>query len=377
MNPTLQPRQGWIDTLRIAACFMMVVSHCCDPFVAQFDANRAEFLTGALTGSLMRACVPLFVMMSGVLLLPVRQVLGDFYRKRIGRILTGLVFWSLALPALYYLYLNHIAQTASPCIAPGAFTWDATVPKFWTFLFNFTYDTTPLWYLYMLVGLYLIMPVLSAWLERASKRELHLLLGIWGFTLLMPYLRFFAPMLGYMGNGGNMGLLGVCDWNEFGTFHYVSGFVGYLLLAYYLVKFPPTWSLRKTLAICVPVFVIGYLITAFGYLTMQRLYPGNYVNLEVIWYFCGINVAMMTAALFVIVQKLGARERPWVARLAGATFGIYLCHFILVQVAYDLVGGWAIPAIARILIMAVGAFGASYVVVRLMDSFKFTRPFVR
>lgn len=61
-------------------------------------------------------------------------------------------------------------------------------------------------------------------------------------TLLLPYAKMFAPMLGYTGNFGNMGLYGVCDWNEFGTFYYVSGFAGYLVLAYYLVKFPPAWT---------------------------------------------------------------------------------------------------------------------------------------
>ena len=114
----------------------------------------------------------------------------------------------------------------------------------------------------MLAGLYLVMPVLSAWLERASRRDLRILLGIWGITLLLPYVKLLAPLAGYVGNYGNMGLYGICDWNEFGTFYYVSGFAGYLVLAYYLVKFPPAWDWRRTLAVCIPMFIAGYLITA-------------------------------------------------------------------------------------------------------------------
>ena len=63
---------GWVDLLRVVACFLVVFSHCCDPFVAQFDNDRSTFLTGVFSGSFVRACVPLFVMMSGVLLFPVR-----------------------------------------------------------------------------------------------------------------------------------------------------------------------------------------------------------------------------------------------------------------------------------------------------------------
>ena len=216
-NAPARERIGWVDLLRVTACFLVVFSHCCDPFVGQFDNDRAAFLTGAFSGSFVRCCVPLFVMMTGVLLLPVKTGLAGFYRKRIGRILAALVFWSVVLPLLYYVYLNYVTASQSPAIDPENFTWGATLHKLWTFVFNFTFDTTPLWYLYMLAGLYLIMPVISAWLERASRSELKTLLGVWGVTLLLPYAKMFAPMLGYTGNFGNMGLYGVCDWNEFRT----------------------------------------------------------------------------------------------------------------------------------------------------------------
>lgn len=53
---------GWIDLLRVLACFFVVFSHSCDAFIGQFDANRESFLTGVFLGSLMRPCVPIFVM---------------------------------------------------------------------------------------------------------------------------------------------------------------------------------------------------------------------------------------------------------------------------------------------------------------------------
>ena len=210
------------------------------------------------------------------------------------------------------------------------------------------------------------------------RSELKTLLGVWGVTLLLPYAKMFAPMLGYTGNFGNMGLYGVCDWNEFGTFYYVSGFAGYLVLAYYLVKFPPAWDWRRTLAVCIPMFIAGYLITAFGYVALQNHFPGNYAYLEIVWYFAGINVFMMTYPVFVIVRKLDFKPRAWLSRLAGATFGIYLCHFILVQAGYDLVARIpALPTLLRILLIACLAFAASYLVVAAMQRFRVTRRFVQ
>lgn len=368
---------GWVDLLRVIACLLVVLSHCCDPFVAQFDNNRESFLTGAFTGSFVRACVPLFVMMSGVLLFPVRYTMGEFYRKRIGRLLLPLIFWSVVLPVVYYVYLNFLVPTNSAAIDPSGFTLEATLKKMYLFIFNFTYDTTPLWYLYMLVGLYFIIPVLNAWLEQAQQKEIRLFLRVWGISLLLPYLKMAAPLLGYNGNYGNMGLFGVCDWNAYGTFYYVSGFVGYLVLAHYLVKYPLNWSWKRTLSVMIPMFAAGYAITSLGFVFTQKYFPGSYANLEIIWYFTGINVFMMTLPVFVIIQKLNPPSRPWLSKLASLTFGIYLCHFFFLQVAYDLFGTLEfLPVFVRILCMVCVGFGISTGLVWVMKQFSLTKRFV-
>lgn len=364
---------GWIDLLRIIACFFVVFSHSCDPFIAQFDNDRESFLTGVFSGSLVRFCVPLFVMMTGVLIFPVRIGMGDFYKKRIGRVIIPLIFWSIALPVLYFIYMSFFTST-SPSIVPENFTLAATWNKLYLFIFNFSYDTTPLWYLYMLIGLYLITPILSGWIQQASQKDIKLFLYVWGISLLLPYIKMAAPLLGYAGNYGNMGLFGICDWNDFGSFYYMSGFIGYLVLAYYLVKYPLTWSWEKTLSITIPLFWVGFLITSFGYILTQKYFPGNYANLEIVWYFAGINVFMMTFPIFVIIQKIKIPSSAGLAHLASLTFGIYLCHFIFVQIAYDLVIAFGpLPTLIRIICVAGLGFFFSYCVARVMGYFKLTR----
>ena len=378
-KPNLNGREhlGWVDLLRVAACFTVVFAHCCDPFVAHFDADRGAFLTGVFAGSLTRPCVPLFVMLTGVLLLPAGEGMGAFYRRRIGRLVPPLLVWSVALPLLFYAYLNTAgAATQNPSVDASAYTVRQLLVRLCTFVFNFNYDTTPLWYLYMLVGLYLVIPVLSPWLRQASQRDLKLFLGVWGLSLLLPYVRLAAPLLGYEGNGGNQGLWGVCDWNEFGVLYYFSGFAGYLVLARYLVRYPLRWSRRRTLGAMVPLFAAGYLITALGFVAMQRYFPGNYAYLEIVWYFCGINVLLMTLPVFVVVQRFAGGVRPWIARLARLAFGIYLCHFAVIPVSYDLFDCPALPAWLRIAGMACTTFGASALAVWAMSRWRVTRRVV-
>ncbi|WP_202183082.1 acyltransferase [Chitinophaga solisilvae] len=369
---------GWVDLLRIIACLLVILSHCCDPFVAQFDADRLSFLSGAFTGSLVRPCVPLFAMMTGVLLLPVQTSMADFYRKRIGRIVIPLAFWSMMLPVLFFIYLNYInPASGNPSLLPGDHTLQTSLQKLYTFIFNFNFDTIPLWYLYMLIGLYLIMPVISAWLNTAGRQDIRLFLYIWGITLVLPYIKMAAPLLGYKGNYGNMGLLGICDWNSYGTFYYFSGFIGYLVLAYYLVKYPLTWSRRRMLAICIPMFTAGYLITSLGFVLTQRYFPANYANLEIVWYFAGINVFMMTFPVFVLVQRMNIPASPVLSRLASLTFGIYLCHFVFVQIGYDIFGSMeTLPVIVRLLAIAGFSVLVSYLIARIMSASRITRRFV-
>ena len=371
---------GWIDALRITACVTVVFAHCCDPFVAQFDANRGMFLTGVFLGSLTRPCVPLFVMMTAVLLLPIKQDnnYGESCRKRIGRLLTPLFFWSIALPLLAFCYFTYInPDTANLQLSADEYTAGNLITRLYTFIFNFNFDTIPLWYLYMLIGLYLIMPIINAWLVNAERKEIRQLLRIWGVTLLLPYIKMVAPALGYKGNYGHMGILGECDWNVYGTFYYVSGFIGYMILAYYLKKYPLQWSWKKMAAICIPMFLAGYAITSIGYIITNNHYPGNYAYLEILWYFTGINVFMMTFPVFVVIQKINAKPRQWMQKAASLTFGVYLCHFTFTFVSYDLYDTPTLPYVVRILLAATTTLVISLAITWTMSKFAMTRRFIK
>lgn len=360
---TLRAHIPWLDLLRIVACFLVVVAHSCDFFVGKFDDNRFEFLSGVAWGSLVRACVPLFVMISGVLLLPVRDPMATFYKKRLSKVIIPLIFWSIVAPLLYLAY-QHI----EPSVA---------VYNIITFPLNFNYTTTPLWYMYMLVGLYLVIPIISPWVQQASRREIKTVLYIWGATMFLPYLQLLLPFVGYEGNYGNTGLLGVCDWNAYGTFYYFSGFLGYILLAHYMVKYPLNMSWPKTLALALPLFIVGFCITYFGFVATQHYYPGDFAYLEIVWYFTGINVFMMTFALFAIMQKIeirSARTAHMLNRIASLTFGIYLCHFFIVLLGYDFVYNYIpVAPYLQIPLISILAFCVSALVVWLLQRLPFNK----
>ncbi len=359
----MQKQIIWIDILRVVACFMVVISHSCDFFVEMLGTNRIAFLSGAGWGSAVRASVPLFVMISGVLLLPVKTTMTQFYKKRLGRILFPLIIWSLITPFFYWIYGTINAKDVCYNII--------------SFPINFNYTTIPLWYLYMLVGIYLMLPIISAWVEKATRKELKIFLLIWGFTLLLPMLQFLLPMVGYVGNYDNMGIFGECGWNTFGTFYYFSGFLGYVLLAHYLVKYPLNMTWKKTLLWALPMFVVGYATTFWGFDEIHRRFPEHFAYLEIIWSFNGLNVALMTLAIFMIIQKMkceNIKSPNFFTQLSSLTFGIYLSHFFIVKVVHGFITSY-IPTTPyfQIPLIALIAFAASALLIWCIKKLPFSK----
>ena len=93
----------WLDIVRLTAMLMVIGVHCIDPFyISPTLGTLPEYkFWASVYGSLFRPSVPLFAMMTGLLLLPVgQQPLGVFYKKRIFRVLFPFLIWSV----LYNLF---------------------------------------------------------------------------------------------------------------------------------------------------------------------------------------------------------------------------------------------------------------------------------
>ena len=104
------------------------------------------------------------------------------------------------------------------------------------------------------------MPLLSPWAERASEKEVRGWLAVWAFTTIFPYLRgLWGHLYGAPSFGAVPYLYGECPWNASGTFQYVSGFFGYMLLGFWFRKFVGEIPRGRTLAAAPPLWGVGYL----------------------------------------------------------------------------------------------------------------------
>lgn len=366
MNLSNQKNQHivWLDVVRFIAMFTVVCCHCTDPFnfYPGTAPNIGEIkLWGAIYGSVLRPCVPLFVMITGALLLPVRGDASTFYKKRIPRVFYPFLIWSV----LYNLFpwitgllgLNpQIILDFFPYAGEEVMQQSFSVSLEYILMipFNFSILAVHMWYIYLLIGLYLYLPVFSAWVEKASERAKLMFLLAWGVTLLLPY--YYQFVSNY--------LWGTCSWNSFGMLYAFAGFNGYLLLGHYLRNLD--WSLGKILAIGLPMFVIGYAVTFFGFRYITALPEFSDEMLELFFTYCSLNVVMMTIPVFMLCKKVNFRSegiRKALANLTLCGFGIYMIHYFFTGPSVLLVRALGVPLGIQIPVASVFAFGASWLIV--------------
>lgn len=361
----------WCDALRLVAFLLLFACHAADPFYASAayataDSNiDPDLLQWAMIwGSLVRPCVPLFVMLTGVLSLPVKSSMESFCKKRISRVFFPFVLWSV----IYYLTpwftglmgfdssaVHHLfcwAESDCQSLADGL-SLVAKIP------YSFSYIASHMWYIYMLIGLYLYLPVFSAWVERATKRQKEIFLVMWACSTMLPYFNEYVSQYAF----------GTCTWNSFGLFYYFAGFSGYLLLGHYMQHYVK-WGWIRTLVVAVPLLVAGFAITYAGYSHIMALAERTPEQIELFWTYNTPNVAMMTVAFFLLALKVYILPNSTTARmLANLTkcgFGIYMVHYYFVCLGFDL-GEWLrIPAPLRIPFSALVILICSWSVIALL-----------
>lgn len=350
-------RITWVDILRLCAIFMVICIHCSDPFNVSPEArSNPDFnFWGGIYGSFLRPCVPLFVMITGILLLPVKMSFEDFYRKRLLRIAVPFVLWSVLynlfpwITGLIGLPGDVISDVFAYAPADASQSFTDAIKNIAMIPFRFNAYTVPMWYLYMLIGLYLYMPFFSLWVEKATIKQKKIFLGLWSITLFLPYAySFFSP-----------DLFGVSAWNSFGTFYYFAGFNGYLLLGHFLANDVKIWSWNKTLAISIPMFALGYFVTYTGFKAMTSNPNCSEQEMELFFLYCSPNVAVMTIALFFIIRKIKVKSEKAVTLLANITkcgLGIYMAHYFVVGFGYRIADVLNIPVSLRIPVTAIIAF---------------------
>lgn len=307
----VQTRIPYLDALRCLAILLVITLHAMGPFlVSPSLCGRPGWYLCILQNPINRAGVPLFFMISGFLLLrdPATGRTASFYRHRIPRLLVPLSVWNL----IYFLAYHppgepfRLVDYLRPLLNFGA--------------------SYHMWFVYAILGMYLLAPVLRLVVEKGPRFYPLILMGVAVFpSAILPLLnsilpfeiRLFTPML--------------------------EGLLGYFLLGYLLgtAVFPPS-----TRAAIYCGGAAGYLMDVWADLatsSTQAIPLPSQSGYRLSHY-------LVAAAIFVLFrafwEKHAALLTPvecLLSRLSQCVFGVFWVHILALDLAAQLIGdGWTI-----------------------------------
>jgi surface polysaccharide O-acyltransferase-like enzyme len=326
----------WIDLVRVVAVFQVVLIHLSYVLFFKEDVSSPNWVAANFYSSISRMGVPLFFMVSGCLLLGKSEPVPEFFRKRFVKVGIPTLFWSAA-----YLLWSVEAYTngrMSPLgivlsMLKAMYLGDVEIH---------------LWFLYILIGIYLAVPILRVYISTASRKDLIYFVGLW----------FIATSLFELAHRilGNPTAL---------VIPVVTGYVGYFVMGYLLVDFDIDQRSRLfaglgcLLAIAVTFFGTNLLSAKAG--PIDAYFYSYFSPPTVLASICG----------FFLLKDLGGRlgRVGKIVKVVSATsFGIFLIHIFVVELLRKGALGfrlysWMASSVYMIPLTALAVYVLSFVIV--------------
>lgn len=306
-------RLSYIDALRTLAVCAVVLLHCVTPYLGDAAAYGTKtWLAADILNVLSRVGVPVFFMISGYLLLSDgrEEKLGDFLRRRLSRVLIPFLVWN----AIYYVWWSLELKTALS--VPDFLYRLVTMDIYYHF-----------WFVYSLIMLYLLVPVLKPFVKNSSVCRLFYLLAVIIFPTTV------SPLINTL-----------CGTWLFRFEASIFGYSGYMVLGYILGTFVLPRAARAVLYVCGGLSAV---ISAAGiYFRSSEAGLDDFFNggYQLNWY-------VLAAAVFVAMKSLLPPEKPVGGRLAGTlalagklSYGVYLSHAMALYLSdkyFCFSSGWA------------------------------------
>ena len=329
---------AWIDVLRVIAIFQVILIHLSFPIFNKEELPQSYVLAANFYDSFSRACVPIFFMISGYLLIGRDEPVKDFLRKRFIKVGIPALVWTAA----YLVWQQEAYRNGSMNIFHIGLSMVKAV-------FG-GHIEIHLWFIYVLMGLYLVTPILRV-LVSASPDIPKYFLILW--LIANPLFDLMGRISGETVDQSVRLLL-------------VEGYAGYMVLGYVLgQRVLSTRGIRVTAIIfLVAAFTV---FTGTKHLTMQA---GSFDGF--LYNYLGFPVITMSASLFLLLKSLGKsfdeKNMSFIRQLAGATFGIYLIHIFMIEALRKGWFGfrlysWMEPSVYMIPLTGLAVFVISFVIV--------------
>ena len=306
--PKTSKRYFGIDLIRVVACFLVMQTHAGEIYYIEDNGDlirNEKNIWPGIFNSLARVCVPLFVMISGYLLLPMKTDYSTFLKKRFTRV--SFPFIAFCIFYDIYYYIRGVIDVKTMLI---------NIPKIFI---NYGSELGHLWFMYMIMGVYLLIPIFSPWIKSAKKEHFYFYFVIWLISSFSCYIHLAFPQI-----------WGEVYWNNNTVVQGFIGDFGYAVLG----AFIKLHLKEKNLYILgIILYLIGSGFTMFGFL-YKREEATTCEEIEVTWKFDSINVVIATFGVFLLLRKVECKNEKVVKifnDIALKSYGMYLIHIFFLQ----------------------------------------------
>ena len=297
----------YIDFLRFIAAIAVITIHVLGPFRFLYgEIPEGEWLAAAGLNSLTRWAVPVFMLISGALLLSTERAFQceHYLTKRLSKVVIPFIGWTIIYGLVAGFMVDDVFTGQWVSGTAIDVLKNAPVDPVWYHL----------WFFYDFIPLYFVIPFLIPLLKKASPDHIKLALFSWAILFIMHWLKVGSVLQ------QNLVL-----------------YSGYLVLGWYLFNRDNRPQLNLWLMAGVGMLLLNF----FGTWSLAHKTEG-YSS-----FFMGyktLNTAVIGGMLFVLAQayaeKIKGKLRTLITLISTYSLGIYLIHPLLLIPVRELNNGF-------------------------------------
>ncbi|MBA8986810.1 MULTISPECIES: acyltransferase [Sphingobacterium] len=316
-------KTSYLIYLRVIATIFVVLIHASTGYLNRIDTHAFDWNYANWINAATRCSVPIFVIISGALLLSKDEDTWTFYKKRLHKLFYPFLFWTIIYLIYYFYRYTNFSLLSSEKI------WSISQDKL------LHGSSAHLWYLYMIIGLYLAIPFLRKILIHCTNREIEIFLLLWLLSSCFMSKPLYSVMPKF-------------------DLTFFSGYIGYLVLGYYIsIK---TFTFKYQKVIWALIYILMVAISAIGTNLLNQ--SANKLN-TFFYNYTFATTAIAAGALFLWVKVATENKKVlnWIMVTDKYSFGIYLVHILPLNYFHPLIAKqvstlWVIPLATIITIIS-------------------------
>lgn len=341
----------YFDALRAVAILCVILLHVSGSLVELMNYNLTTIYSPdgffeIFAVNFFRIGVDLFLILSGALLLGRNWDIKGFFKKRLPRIIKPFVFWSI---------LTSLALVGVSYFAHAGFVTDFSISGilkiiFDTFMFRAP-GSVSYWYFWLILCVYLIMPVVNRWINERELTDIEHFLAIW---ILVTVIEYSFPSISWLAD--------------------ITGPIGLIVLGYYLRYTKRSILNSKWWAIAL-IVIANAVMFAYSY---------SVLDTQIIYTFHRYSVLEICAAAGVFclfksgeyIKNPNDNLKRVTESLSVCSYGIYLLQGQILAVLRKVLPFGKIGFCAEYVLLFAVALSLSWIVIRILARIPYLDEFV-